>query len=58
MFCTTVVMNGQRRTSSRQKLFAPGNCWPLVTSVTSTSPVVWPTRTTAWRMKPVPQSSS
>ena len=56
-FCTTVVMKGQRLTSSRQNAREAGNSAPLVTSVTSTSPLVCPTRTTAWRKKPVPASS-
>ena len=57
-FCTTVVTSGQRRTSSRAKPLALGKARPLVTTVTSTSPDSCPTRTTTWRMKPVPASSS
>ena len=56
-FCTMVVTSGTRRTSSRQKAFDAGNSSPLVTTVTSTSPLLWPTRTTAWRTKPAPVSS-
>ena len=56
-FCTTVVTAGQRRMSSRQNDFDEGKSSLFVTSVTSTSPEVWPTRTTTWRMNPVPVSS-
>ena len=52
-----VVTSGTRRASSRQKAFDAGNSSPLVTTVTSTSPLLWPTRTTAWRTKPAPVSS-
>ena len=56
-FCTTVVMPGQRLANSRQNAREPGNSRPFVTSVTSISPLVCPTRTTAWRRKPLCVSS-
>ena len=56
-FCTMVVTSGTQRASSRQKAFDAGNSSPLVTTVTSTSPLLCPTRTTAWRTKPAPVSS-
>jgi len=57
-FCTTAVTKGHFFVSSRQNALELGNASSLVTSVTSTSPLSWPTRTTTWRMKPVPRFSS
>ena len=56
-FCTIEVISGHRLTSSRTSALEPGNCLPFGTSVTSTSPLVWPTRTIAWRRNPVFASS-
>ena len=54
----TLVTNGREFPSSRAFCRELRARCPFVTMVTSTSPVSWPTRTTTWRTKPVPASSS
>ena len=56
--CTTVVTHGAARRSSSTKRRLPGRRSDAATSTTMTCPLAWPQRTSRWRTRPVPRSSS